>query len=157
VIPKLKSRLVQLPSAEKEVGTGFQRSWTKCLPEYLSLWLLHRKRTRRTRENNNRANSLSSAGELKTPATGTLASFFKSTNSTTVQVRKFLATAVWLHDTQQKKRLVTTDVSKALKDSNQSRLGNPSEMLNQNITKGFCDRDGKSFFVTDEGRAELTK
>jgi len=51
--------------------------------------------------------------------------------------------------------LTTGDVSKALKDSNQSRLGNPSQCLNDNVSKGYCEKDGKQFFVTQEGKVSL--
>lgn len=90
-------------------------------------------------------------------AAGTLASYLKATNSTSKQVRKFLATAAWLHDSEKKHRLTTTDVSKALNTHNQGRLANPSDALNQNVGKGHCVKDGKSFYVTPEGRAELNK
>lgn len=88
-------------------------------------------------------------------ATGTLASFLKAKNASTQQVRKFLAAAVWLHDRGNQSRLATGDVTKALSDNHQSRLGNPADCLNQNVGKGFCEKDGKQFFVTDEGRNEL--
>jgi len=75
-------------------------------------------------------------------------------NASTNQVRKFLATAVWLH-ARGKKRLSTADVTRALKDSNQTRLGNPADCLNKNVAKGHCEKDGKDFFVTSEGSASL--
>ncbi|MBN8586096.1 MAG: hypothetical protein J0M37_13480 [Ignavibacteria bacterium] len=83
-----------------------------------------------------------------------LASFLKNKNATTNQNRKFLATAAWLHNKGTNK-ITTSDVSKALKDSNQSRLGNATECLNQNISKGFCEKEGKLFFVTEDGYNEL--
>ncbi len=86
---------------------------------------------------------------------GTLAAHLKATGSTTNQVRKFLATAVWLHDTQNKSRLTTAEIPNALKSSNQSRLSNPSDALGKNVGKGFCDKDASGFFVTPEGRASL--
>jgi hypothetical protein len=46
-------------------------------------------------------------------------------------------------------------VSKALNDANQKRLGNPAECLNQNVAKGYCEKDGKQFFVTDDGKSSL--
>jgi len=88
-------------------------------------------------------------------ASGTLASFLKLKNASTQQVRKFLATAVWLHDRERRERLGTGDVTKALSDNHQSRLSNPADCLNKNVGKGFCEKDGKQFFVTDEGRDEL--
>ena len=83
-----------------------------------------------------------------------LASFLRDKNATKSQLIKFLATAVWLH-AKGKNRLSTVDVTKALKDANQTRLGNPSDCLNKNTTKGYCEKDGKEFFVTDEGKKSL--
>ncbi|MBW1939435.1 MAG: hypothetical protein JRI67_11880 [Deltaproteobacteria bacterium] len=84
----------------------------------------------------------------------TLPSFLSDKNATRSQVKKFLATAVWL-EAKGNKRLTTGDVTKALKDSNQSRLSNPSDCLNKNVTKGFCEKDGREFFVTQEGKKSL--
>jgi hypothetical protein len=84
----------------------------------------------------------------------TLASFLRDKNASTNQVKKFLATALWLH-ARGKKRLNTADVTRALKDSNQTRLGNPADCLNKNVAKGHCEKDGKDFFVTAEGEASL--
>ena len=91
----------------------------------------------------------------KTKAAGTLASFLKAKKAASNQVRKFLATAVWLHDTQNTDRLTTGDVSKALKQNSQGKLTNASDCLNQNVKGGPCEKDGKHFFVTEDGRAKL--
>ncbi len=90
-------------------------------------------------------------------ALGTLAAYLKSTSSTSVQVRKFLATAVWLNDTQKKDRLTTNDISTALNSNSQGKLKNASDALNQNVGKGFCVKDGKLFYVSPEGRTSLGK
>jgi hypothetical protein len=95
----------------------------------------------------------------KTPgagkAQGTLAALLATTNSKTSQTRRFLATALWLQDGG-KGRLSTGEVSKALSDSHQNRLTNPSQCLADNVKQGFCEKDGKKeFYVTDEGRAEI--
>jgi hypothetical protein len=82
---------------------------------------------------------------------GPLATHLKAMGATTNQVSKFLATAIWLHDKGTAK-LSTSDVTKALKDSSQSRLTNPAECLNKNVAKGYCEKDGKQFYVTEEGR-----
>jgi hypothetical protein len=84
----------------------------------------------------------------------TLAAFLKEKNATRNQVKKFLATAIWL-EAKGKKRMTTSDVTKALRDSNQARLGNASDRLNQNVAKGHCEKEGKEFFVTDEGNNSL--
>ena len=83
-----------------------------------------------------------------------LASFLRDKNASTNQVKKFLATAIWL-GAKGKNRLTTADVTRALKDSNQARLGNPADCLNKNVAKGHCEKDGKEFFVTTEGAASL--
>ncbi|MCZ6655171.1 MAG: hypothetical protein O7D91_19345 [Planctomycetota bacterium] len=85
---------------------------------------------------------------------GALGSFLVSKNAKNSQKRRFLATAEWLHR-KGKKRLKTGDVATALRDNSQTRLGNPSDCLSKNIGSGHCDKDGREFFVTDDGRAEL--
>lgn len=87
-------------------------------------------------------------------AAQTLPNFLKSKSAIKNQLQKFLATAIWLH-AKGNNRLSTGEVTKALKDSNQARLGNASDCLAQNVTKGYIERDGKQFFVTDEGKASL--
>lgn len=87
-------------------------------------------------------------------AAKTLPTFLSEKNASKSQVRKFLATAIWLESKGQK-RLTTSDVSRALKDSNQSKIGNAADCLNKNVAKGFCEKDGKQFFVTQEGRNSL--
>lgn len=84
----------------------------------------------------------------------TLAIYLKSKNVTVNQNKRFLATAAWLRLRGQN-RITTSDVSKALKNNNQIKLTNPSECLNQNVRKGYCEKDGKRFFVTDEGLVSL--
>lgn len=83
-----------------------------------------------------------------------LGSFLRDKNAAVNQVKKFLATAAWLH-AKGKKRLTTADVTRALKDNSQSRLGNPADCLNKNVSKGFCEKDGKEFFVTSEGAGSV--
>ncbi len=95
------------------------------------------------------------AGGQASKSGGTLAAFLKAKGATSNQVRKFLSTAIWLHDRDKKDRLTTGDVTKALADNQQSRLSNASDCLNQNVGKGFCEKDGKGFYVTEEGRAEI--
>lgn len=87
-------------------------------------------------------------------ASQTLPNFLKSKNASKSALQKFLATAIWLH-AKGPKRISTADVTQALKDSNQARLGNASDCLNKNVSKGFIEKDGKQFFVTDEGKASL--
>lgn len=86
--------------------------------------------------------------------TGTLAAFLKTCNAGTQQWKRFLGSAEWLHR-RGTKTLAARDVVKALHDSQQKRLGNPSDVLKQCISKGYCEKHASGFFVTDEGRAGL--
>lgn len=85
---------------------------------------------------------------------GTLASILKAKNATTNQVRKFLVTAYWL-SLKGNKNLKTSDVTAALKDSHQGRLGNAADCLNNNVSKGFCEKDAGGFYITPEGVTEV--
>lgn len=93
-------------------------------------------------------------GQAERAANGTLAGFLKAKNATKNQVKKFLATASWLQSGG-KSMLTTSDVTKALRDSRQSKLGNAADCLNKNVAKGHCEKDGDGFFVTDDGTASL--
>lgn len=84
----------------------------------------------------------------------TLSSFLRARDAKS-GLRRFLATAVWLH-ARGSPRLSTGDVTKALRDSNQSRLTNASDCLSKNVSKGYIERDGKRFFVTDEGKESVS-
>lgn len=85
---------------------------------------------------------------------GNLPLFLKEKNATTNQNKKFLATAVFLQ-VNGKNRMSTSDVTKCLKDANQSRLNNASLNLSQLISQGFAEKDGKDFYITSEGFREL--
>lgn len=98
----------------------------------------------------------SATATARTP-TGTLAAYLRSTNSTSNQVRKFLATATWLHDAEGKNRVATKDVSNALSSHSQGKLTNPAECLNKNAGKGHCVKEGGAFYVSPEGREFLSK
>lgn len=85
-----------------------------------------------------------------------LRTYLDEKKATANQVRKFLATAQWLHDKGQN-RLKSADVIAALSAANQKKLGNAADCLNQNVGKGHCEKENGQFFVTDEGRAALSK
>lgn len=85
---------------------------------------------------------------------GTLASFLKEKSATQNQVKKFLATAAWLQR-RGKTRLSTRDVTQTLNDNHQSKLNNPADCLGKNVKKGLCEKDGKDFYVTEEGFSSL--
>jgi len=90
----------------------------------------------------------------ETIAQKTLPSFLAEKGATKSQLKKFLATAVWL-EAKGKTRLTTGDVTRALKESNQSRLSNAADCLNKNVKKGYCEKDGKDFFIIGEGKDSL--
>jgi hypothetical protein len=83
-----------------------------------------------------------------------LGTFLKEKKVGDNQTKKFLATAVWLESRGQS-RLKTGDVTKALSDNNQSKLGNPSQCLADNVKQGYCERDKKQFYVTPQGKESL--
>ncbi|HSY48718.1 MAG TPA: hypothetical protein VLC46_07905 [Thermoanaerobaculia bacterium] len=85
---------------------------------------------------------------------GTLASFLTSTGAGNNQVKRFLATAEWLHRKGDKK-VNAKLVAKALQDNHQKRLGNPADCLNKNVSKGHCEKVDNWFYVTDDGRRTL--
>lgn len=85
---------------------------------------------------------------------GTLASFLQKKNATLSQVKRFLATAEWLHK-KGRHRLQTKDITAALSKANQKRLGNPADCLNKNVAKGHCEKEGSDFYVTPDGRTSL--
>ena len=85
----------------------------------------------------------------------TLASFLKE-KKVDSQNRRFLATAQWIHLKKGMDHIKTVDVTKALRDNQQTKIGNPSDCLNRNVSKGYCEKvNNNGFFVTDEGRNSL--
>jgi hypothetical protein len=80
--------------------------------------------------------------------------FLKSKNATSNQNRKFLATACWLR-TQGTEDPTTSAVTKALSDQKQMPIGNPAQCLNNNVSKGFCVKKGKGFYITEQGTADI--
>jgi len=97
------------------------------------------------------------SGGKKGQAKTTLAAFIKESKATTNQARKFLATAAWLHDSEGKHRIETKDVTQALNTHNQGKLNNAAQCLVNNAKTGYIVRDGKQFYVSDQGREELQK
>lgn len=97
------------------------------------------------------SNSAEPTGEV---FRSSLAAHLKLMNAEGKQVLRFLATADWL------RRRGTVEISsgavaKALTDNHQRRLANPADCLNQNVSKGFCEKTGKTFFLTPEGLKSL--
>jgi hypothetical protein len=85
------------------------------------------------------------------PDTSSLPKFLADKLATTNQIRKFLATAAWLQKKNVGRELSTADVAKALRESHQTKINNPSQELGRNIAKGYCERSGSGFFVTQDG------
>jgi hypothetical protein len=82
-------------------------------------------------------------GKDQSIAKQTLPSFLQEKNAGRNQIKKFLATAVWL-EAKGQNRLQTSDITKALKDANQARLGNPADCLNKNVSKATVKKMGNS-------------
>ena len=82
-----------------------------------------------------------------------LASFLKSKNVTGDQ-DKFLATAAWLH-LKGTSRLTPAVVIKAMDENDQGKVTNPSLVLKRLVKKGYCERSGAQFYVTDDGKKSL--
>ena len=86
--------------------------------------------------------------------TESLASYIKSKGGESNQSKRFLATADWLRQ-KGAESLTAAAISKALTDNHQKKLGNPADCLNKNCARGFCEKTGKSFYITPEGLKEL--
>ena len=84
----------------------------------------------------------------------TLAAYIKAKGGDSNQIKRFLATADWLRQ-RGENQLTTAKVTKALSDSHQKRLGNSADCLNQNVRKGFCEKNGDGFFITPEGLGDM--
>jgi hypothetical protein len=67
------------------------------------------------------------------------------------QVRKFLATAVFLSRSNNVSKLSTSMISRALKSYGIEKLQNASDCLNKNEKKGYCIKEGKEFIITENG------
>ncbi|HEY3390142.1 MAG TPA: hypothetical protein VGK38_11260 [Prolixibacteraceae bacterium] len=87
---------------------------------------------------------------VEEPSGDPLFEFLKAKNADKNQVKKFLATAVFMHS-QGLEKFSTPMISKALKASHIEKLINASDCLNKNEKKGFCIKDEKEFILTDEG------
>jgi hypothetical protein len=80
-----------------------------------------------------------------------LSLFLTEKKVSTNQVRKFLATAVFLADSSGVSRLSTSMISTALKINGIEKLQNASDCLNKNEKKGYCIKDGKEFIISENG------
>lgn len=87
---------------------------------------------------------------VEEPSGDPLYEFLKEKKADKNQVKKFLATAVYMHS-QGGEKFSTPMISKALKASHIEKLINASDCLNKNEKKGFCIKDEKEFILTDAG------
>jgi|MTBAKMStandDraft_1061839.scaffolds.fasta_scaffold02065_7 hypothetical protein len=79
-----------------------------------------------------------------------LVDYLKEKKADNNQVRKFLATAVYLHS-QGAQKFSTPMISKKLKAAGIPKLSNASDCLNKNVKKGFSIKEDKEFVLTNEG------
>lgn len=84
----------------------------------------------------------------------TLAKFLEEKSVGKNQTKRFLATAEWL-TLKGTTLLKTGDITHALRNAHQPKLNNASQCLNSNVTSGYCEKEGKQFFVTPDGRKSL--
>ncbi len=91
------------------------------------------------------------SSQLAEPQDSPLSQFIVEKKGAKNQVRKFLATAVFLSRSNEGSRLSTPIVSKALKSSGIEKLQNASDCLNKNEKKGYCIKEGREFIVTENG------
>ena len=84
------------------------------------------------------------------PSGDPLYEFLKDKRADKNQVKKFLATAVYLH-AQGLEKYSTPLISKTIKNAGIEKLVNASDCLNKNEKKGFCIKDDKEFILTDLG------
>lgn len=76
--------------------------------------------------------------------------FLRDKNADKNQVKKFLATAVYLHS-QGMEKFSAPMISKSLDTAKLGKLINASDCLNKNEKKGFCIKDDKEFILTEAG------
>jgi hypothetical protein len=83
-----------------------------------------------------------------------LATYLSEKQAHSNQVLRFLVTADWLR-LRGVTPLNTKAITEALRNNNQSRIGNGPDVLNKNAAKGHIEKDGKNFFITPEGLISL--
>ena len=138
-IPVLNKQEFNLPSEKINLEPG-QEAFSKKLPVSVNKETIKRGRKSRNGE---------TAGGAESPG-DPLFEFLREKNADKNQVKKFLATAVFLHS-QGVEKFSTPVVSKLLKSAHIEKLINASDCLNKNEKKGFCIKDDKEFILTDSG------
>ena len=79
-----------------------------------------------------------------------LSTFLRKKDAVDKQRRKFLGAAVWIQLNGQQ-IIKTKEVTDALRAARQVKITNPSHQLNQNIAQGYCQKEGRGFYVTPQG------
>ncbi|MEM7656333.1 MAG: hypothetical protein AAF399_09415 [Bacteroidota bacterium] len=105
--------------------------------------------TTRKRKTSSKGKSRSSAQFKKSD----LGKFIKANDGDKNQIRKFLLTAIFLHNGG-KTTLKTGDINAALVEAGDKKLSNASDALNKNVGKGYCSKNGREFSLTEAGLAE---
>lgn len=95
------------------------------------------------------------SAEVSAKSNGSLPSYLKATGGDSKQVQRFLATAAWLHARGHNNDLGASLVARTLQENHQKKLANPADCLNQNVSKGYCEKTKEGFFITPEGWAAL--
>jgi len=93
---------------------------------------------------------LFSAPKPKRAIPENLSTFLRKKDAVDKQRRKFLGAAVWMQLNGQQ-MIKTKEVTDALRAARQVKITNPSHQLNQNIAQGFCQKEGRGFYVTPQG------
>ena len=93
--------------------------------------------------------------QITEPVDSPLLQFISEKKALKNQVRKFLATAVFLARNNNVSKLSTPMISKALKSYGIEKLQNASDCLNKNEKKGYCTKDGKEFYISENGYLSL--
>ncbi len=141
---------VELNIGEISFSAEGDQSW---LAEQVSIVIDAAKTSQKLRETSNESSN-DDAGQGATTTIGSLASYLKTKGGDTVQVQRFLSTAAWLHH-RGEQPLTTRLVTQTLRDHHQNRLSNAADCLNQNVSRGFCEKTADGFFLTPEGWQHL--
>jgi hypothetical protein len=89
-------------------------------------------------------------------ASTTLVAFLQKHGATTNQTKKFLAIALWVMAKQGKTTFSTKDVTLALTNAQQQKLGNASQCMANVLKSGQVEKGpGGECYVTPEGKKSL--
>lgn len=89
-------------------------------------------------------------------SSSTLVAFLQKYGATTNQTKKFLATAIWTMAKQNKTTFTTKDVTSALTNAQQQKLGNASQCMANVLKSGQVEKGtAGECYVTPEGRRSL--